>query len=259
MSISAPRRPNPVRASLPVDEEEMRRRLSSWWTERLPRLSRLSESNNLFAMRQEFLASLKEALVPVGVLDTFQVAGVFVNWWVNSQFDLKAIRATGWTPTLLTDEKTLQTPEGKRLLEKLEAAEDRLRSLEAEKAEIEGEPDEEGETSEEVDERDIREVKRKITAQKRTVKDLEVEKEKLIAGLRRSLGEEETRTLVLEQLYERLCTDLERYLTRSRRELVAAFENWWDKYRVTARDIEAERDAAKERLDTYLRELGYGA
>lgn len=240
-------------------DEEMRGRLACWWTERLPRLSRLSESNNLFAIRQEFLASLKEALVPVGVLDTFQVAGVFVNWWVSSQFDLKAIRATGWTPTLLTDEKTLQTPEGRRLLEKLEAAEDRLRSLEAEKAEIEGEPDEEGEASEEIDERALREVKRKITAQKRAVKDLEAEKEKLIAGLRRSLGEEETRTLVLEQLYERLCTDLERYLTQSRRELVAVFENWWDKYRVTAREIEAERDAAKERLETYLRELGYGA
>jgi len=240
-------------------EEELRRRLICWWTERLPRLSRLSESNNLFAIRQEFLASLKEALVPVGVLDTFQVAGVFVNWWVGSQFDLKAIRATGWTPTLLTDDKTLQTPEGKRLLEKLEAAEDKLRALEVEKAEIEGEPDEEGEKSEEVDARALREVKRKITAQKRVVRELGEEKRKLIAGLRRSLGEGEIQALVLEQFYERLCIGLEYYLTQSRLELVLVCENWWNKYRATLLEIEAEREIEKGLLETYLRGLGYGS
>ncbi len=37
----------------------------------------------------------------------------------------------------------------------------------------------------------------------------------------------------------------------------SAFENWWDKYRVTLRDIEEERDAAKGRLDGFLEELGY--
>jgi len=240
-------------------DEKMRRSLATWWENRLPRLARLSESNNLFAIRQEFLASLKVALVPVGLLDTYQVAGVFVNWWVNSQFDLKAIRATGWTPTLLTDEKTLQTPEGKRLLEKVEAAEDQLRQLEAEKAELEGDPDEDVDSAEDVDEVALREVKRKIAAQKRIVKALEDEKEALIASLRDSLDEERTKTLALEQLYERLCADLERYLTQSRRELSALYENWWDKYKVTAREIEAERNAAKERLETYLRELGYGA
>jgi type I restriction enzyme M protein len=39
--------------------------------------------------------------------------------------------------------------------------------------------------------------------------------------------------------------------------VVEAVENWWGKYRVTLRDIEGERDAAKGRLDGFLAELGY--
>jgi type I restriction enzyme M protein len=39
--------------------------------------------------------------------------------------------------------------------------------------------------------------------------------------------------------------------------MVAALENWWDKYRVTLRDIEGERDAAVAQLGAHLRGLGY--
>jgi len=40
---------------------------------------------------------------------------------------------------------------------------------------------------------------------------------------------------------------------------VGVVENLWDKYRGTLRDIEGEWDAAKVRLDGFLKELGYGA
>jgi type I restriction enzyme M protein len=39
--------------------------------------------------------------------------------------------------------------------------------------------------------------------------------------------------------------------------VIAAFETWWDKYRVTLADIEAERDAAARELQQYLEGLGY--
>ncbi|MCR6640490.1 MAG: type I restriction-modification system subunit M [Sporocytophaga sp.] len=42
-------------------------------------------------VRKELLDSIKEKFVPVGVLDKFQVAGVFVNWWDNIKYDLKTI------------------------------------------------------------------------------------------------------------------------------------------------------------------------
>jgi type I restriction enzyme M protein len=42
-------------------------------------------------------------MVPIDVLDRFQVAGVFVNWWDNIKYDLKTIIQNGWSPTLISD------------------------------------------------------------------------------------------------------------------------------------------------------------
>lgn len=54
-------------------------------------------------VRKELLASIKEQLVPVGVLDTYQVAGVFVNWWDSIKYDLKTIMQNGWEVSLIPD------------------------------------------------------------------------------------------------------------------------------------------------------------
>jgi hypothetical protein len=54
-----------------------------------------------------------------------------------------------------------------------------------------------------------------------------------------------------------LAAQLERYVTAHRQQVIAAVENWWDKYRVTLRAIETERDAAVSRLEVFMRELGY--
>lgn len=55
-------------------------------------------------VRQELLATIKEKFVPVGVLDTYQVAGVFVNWWDNIKYDLKTIMQNGWEASLIPDD-----------------------------------------------------------------------------------------------------------------------------------------------------------
>ena len=51
--------------------------------------------------------------------------------------------------------------------------------------------------------------------------------------------------------------ELDRRVAAHRQAVVSAVESWWSKYRVTLRDIEGERDAAKGRLDGFLEELGY--
>ena len=48
-----------------------------------------------------------------------------------------------------------------------------------------------------------------------------------------------------------------RYVADHRQQVVAAFESWWDKYRVTLTSIEQERDAAAAKLRGFLVELGY--
>lgn len=55
-------------------------------------------------VRKELLDSIKEKFVPVGVLDKFQVSGVFVNWWDNIKYDLKTIMQNGWDAGLIPDE-----------------------------------------------------------------------------------------------------------------------------------------------------------
>ena len=59
-------------------------------------------------VRQELLDTIKEKFVPVGVLDKFQVAGVFVNWWDNIKYDLKIIMQNGWDAGLIPDEYLIE-------------------------------------------------------------------------------------------------------------------------------------------------------
>lgn len=54
-------------------------------------------------VRKELLDTMKDTFVSVGVLDKFQVAGVFVNWWDNIKYDLKTIMQNGWEPSLIPD------------------------------------------------------------------------------------------------------------------------------------------------------------
>lgn len=74
-------------------EEEMNISLASWWEEKTARLSALHETNNLFSIREDFMISLKKALVPVGILDSFQVSGIFVNWWEKYRVSMREIEA----------------------------------------------------------------------------------------------------------------------------------------------------------------------
>ncbi|MCX8472599.1 MAG: N-6 DNA methylase [Sediminibacterium sp.] len=55
-------------------------------------------------VRKELLDTIKEKFVLIGVLDKFQVAGVFVNWWDNIKYDLKTIMQNGWDAGLIPDD-----------------------------------------------------------------------------------------------------------------------------------------------------------
>jgi type I restriction enzyme M protein len=59
-------------------------------------------------VRSELLKQLVDVLVPVHILDPFQVRGVFVNWWDGTdeksiKYDLKTITSIGWAPTLIPE------------------------------------------------------------------------------------------------------------------------------------------------------------
>ncbi len=64
---------------------------------------------NMPKVRKHLIATLKEKLIPTHVLDEYQVAGVFVNWWTNIKYDLKTIATIGWVPSLLPRQYFIDT------------------------------------------------------------------------------------------------------------------------------------------------------
>lgn len=85
--------------------------LEQWWNVAQNDFAQLEGANNgndngrkMPDVRYELLTTLKDKLVPLGVLDEFKSAGVFVNWWQQIRYDLKTIVSTGWHHTLIPDE-----------------------------------------------------------------------------------------------------------------------------------------------------------
>lgn len=78
--------------------------LESWWQVARDDFAKLGDGKKMPEVRQELLTGLKEQLIPLRVLDGFQAAGVFVNWWQQIRYDLKTITNTGWHHTLIPDE-----------------------------------------------------------------------------------------------------------------------------------------------------------
>ena len=72
-----------------------------------------------------------------------------------------------------------------------------------------------------------------------------------------SLTVADAQALVLAIFREALASQIDRYVAEHRQRVVALFENWWDKYRVTLRDIEAERAETERELNRYMEVLGY--
>lgn len=64
----------------------------------------LGGNKRLPVLRKQLLTALKTSLVPIGVLDEFQTAGVFVTWWDGIKYDLKTVSAIGWATDLIPDE-----------------------------------------------------------------------------------------------------------------------------------------------------------
>jgi len=102
-----------IKATLEADAallktiESHRDELEAWWSVARDDFAELENANNggkkLPDVRLALLTTLKKKLVPLGVLDEFKSAGVFVNWWQQIRYDLKTIISTGWHHSLIPD------------------------------------------------------------------------------------------------------------------------------------------------------------
>ena len=94
-------------------------------------------------------------------------------------------------------------------------------------------------------------------ALKAAIRSTEKKQDELVAAARAKISRDEARQVIVERLGRLLLESYQAYLRADQRACVAAIENLWNKYAVTAKEIEAERDAASRQLREFLVELGY--
>lgn len=82
-------------------------------------------------------------------------------------------------------------------------------------------------------------------------------KDALVEQARQKISADEARVIIIQRLGQVLFANFQHYLRADQRACVAAIENLWRKYAVTAKQIEAQRNAAAEQLQAFLVELGY--
>ena len=257
-------------------------KLDEWWGEVKEEIDGFYGNNNLWDFRNRAMESLKQKLLPLGVLDEFKIAGVFVNWWEELRYDFKTIVASGWSKRLIEDDRIKDKFFSQDVVE--------IEELESRIAEVEGELNELLDEVEDWDEeengkktaskvknylkgivRDLRanwqesalkeaskweNLIRKIEGKEKELKKLRKELKTKEEGLeekvkekRESLNEEEAKELLLEKFYDLISQQLEKYLNAGKKELIKIFERLWDKYSVSLEQLKEERDEEVRKLD----------
>lgn len=301
---------------------------------------------NMAAVRSHLITTLKEKLLAKNVLNEFQCAGVFVNWWTDIRYDLKTISSTGWSPALIPREYFIETyfkaeqnsinetekniaDKEAALQEAVEAVEfepeegeevtasvikDYLKKIaddnpEAEEAgtfkaikdlekEIKGLKKELAEKREDLDRKinikcygiedekeelagilkakqeevkkldsnlpsEKKELTKRKTAIKKCVDSISgIQKrmaglEAFLAGIGGIITDEEAKSLILQKHNNLIQQELLKYLNAEKRKLIAGIEKLWDKYAVSAQQLENDRSETLNELNEFLTELNY--
>jgi type I restriction enzyme M protein len=260
-------------------EGELTRAFDEWWEANSKFIVELPETQALMAARATLLNSFVSALTPVGLLDRFQVAGVIASWWGDIQFDLRALGARGFssvvdgwvtTITMALDDKTVRgNPLDHRLvrallpeyLDEIEEAEAHRAGLDAKIKGASSSSDNEGEEEKDDEEAlspaQLAALKKELTAAKKWSKALQTEFVAQLVKARSSLSRDDSQELVLQIARSLLAEHTDAYVTKHRHVVTAALENWWDKYAVTMRSLEGDREQIVARVTAFVKGLGY--
>ncbi len=92
---------------------------------------------------------------------------------------------------------------------------------------------------------------------KAALRATEKRREDLAAAARAKIDRDKARRVILDRLHRILVETYAGYLRADQRACLAALENLHAKYAVTARAIEAQRDAAEAKLKGFLADLGH--
>jgi type I restriction enzyme M protein len=270
-------------SGLIAKEQAIRDAFEAWWLAHSSGITKLAGESSFVGLRGELLTSFSQSLEQIGLLDPFQVRGIVAGFWYQSKYDFLTLMARGshgvvdaWRTSIVTalDDKAVKDNPLEHKLVKFLMGDfvDEIAELEAKKAELESQikaatpsEDEEGEAAEaqeEDDENAVTEAQLKAWKKELTElkKKLKARKDSFAQQLNKAvdgLSADEAQELLLTILHDDMRNIVERYMAQQRRQIVAAFENWWDKYKVTLTEIEQARDKAAKELQGYLQGLGY--
>jgi type I restriction enzyme M protein len=267
--------------------------LGRWWDSAASAIEGFPRHNQVAKFRRESIVEFKKQLADTNILDDFQRAGVFVNWWEAVRWDLKAIVATGWTPSLIPDEYIKEAFFDKEIKE-LDALDGIVTDLDGDLAELvdEVDTDDNGEdenvktpksvkaylkdqtvtladTTTESATREkaaieaellkLEACEKELKKAKQAFRAKEEEIERKVADKRRAFTEAEAKQLILIKFRDLACKQMYLYLNARRRNLTGIFETLWEKYRVPLLDLKAARQNAWRELDQSLQSLHYVA
>jgi len=276
-------------AHLMAKEAAVRAAFEQWWHAHRARIPALQGAASAVATREDLLHSFATALEPVGLLDVFQVRGISAGFWYDNLNDFKTIMARGpldlirgWRDTILSELDDLDTRKKATPLEHklvrflMSDFVEAITQLEAQKAELdsqikaaaprdaEGEDGEATEAAEDeadgenaVDDAQLKAWKKELAAVKKQLKARNDSFRQHLGAAVEGLSPEAATELLLTILHKDMLAIVERHMAAQRKLIVAAFENWWDKYRVTLTEIEGKRDEAAKALQGFLKGLGY--
>jgi type I restriction enzyme M protein len=192
-------------------------------------------------VRQELLKTIKSKFIPLGVLDEFKSAGVFVNWWQRIRYDLKTIVSTGWHHTLI--------PDSYLIAQFFQAEANTIDELEAKIGEIHGELQEAVDTAQEVAAYEPEEDETVTAAvMKKALKEL-------IDDLNDSKGESAIKELKTLQAQETIINDIENRIKESKaklRTLTDELEHKLQLKRLGSDDFKAESKLLLSQVESRL-------
>ena len=259
---------------------------------------RNGKRGNVYELRRQLLVSIAATFAKQTILTEHQIRGALASYFEFFKPEFKSIAFSGWGPELIPDDDILQSQfpgilaqmEQKRLRlaelsalfaaadeedyedtddtgllpgSEVKALKDELKEANAQAKLAKKEKRDQAKfiARAEVAEKRIARHKGLEDEERQLKADLratEKKKEELVAAAREKIDRDEARRVILDRLHRLLVQTYEGYLRADQRACLAALENLHSKYAVTAKDIEAKRDAEAAKLKTFLTELGYG-
>ena len=253
----------------------------AWWAahqDGIVALAGAEEPTALITLRDEIFSSFSNTLENLAMLDPFTIRGIIAQFWMQSRYDFLTLMARdtkgvvdAWRTSIVTaleDKGNRENPLDHKLVAFLMGDFVReIAELEARKAELEAkikeatakpaEDEEEEDDAEPVDEAQIKRWKKELSEVKKTLKAKQDQFTDEINKSVDGLSSEEAADLLLKILHDDMEKILTRYISAQRGQIVAAFENWWDKYHTTLTEIEGARAKATKQLGDFLNGLGY--